>query len=771
MKRKKNNSQETFSSQLVGLWESCSKLYLTLVMVLSLLSAVGINFCKLYFEGADINNIYSFLIWDNCIIHFVLLSFFIWIFLLNKKVFSPHNISNRASRFKQAFDRIISKGHSVQFYWLVSSFVLLFLFLSSLMGTIDSFGIFPRNMGLDWNPISLTYLLLTDTSTVSSVLKTQSHVANILAAICIVVSLLGTLLFTGLLVSVFSNFLQRRVEDYEKGRLRYDLSDHIVFIGYDEILPPLVKQCVEYEANRNRKIVVQTKLPSEQVREDIKTLITDDALYRNIIFYNGRRDSVKDLMNLDLERASEIFVIGDRSNVCHDELNLQCVQYIKDIISKKCDKSEVPIHLLIEDQIEYSKMLTIWDEEEAIRVYPFNIYVFWAKQLIHGNSKYPQITVKNNESSKDLNIVIWGMTKFGSAIGIEALHAFKYNNRRVVITFICDNAYKEMEKFKTIFSHLFQSLKYSFIDFINPNLVFNSNDNSNFILSVAKLNVEIEFVDSSPYSKELYSFLENKKTELFVFNCSNWKTNDLYMALFMPHKILANSHLYVLQKYGSQFIEKLDYPQMYPFGMNDNPFDLYSSLEKRNNEPSKIIDDYIQSASTYQDLGNWEKANIYLQKALELQKQLGFDDAIINTFINIGHVNYINNINTAIDYYEQAFQAYLKVYGRDLKSAELADIIGCAYLYAINVIPMPYSYFEAARSFIYSLYLRIELLGEKHPLVAVSYSNMAIALKEFGEWTDGNFTLTEEDCLKKIEEIEKYQKDLNTDNIQEKCTE
>ena len=429
MKRKKNKSQETFSSQLVGLWESCSKLYLTLVMVLSLLSALGIYFCKLYFEGADINNIYSFLIWDKCIIHFALLSFFIWIILLNKKVFSPQNISNRASRFKLAFDRIISKGHSVQFYWLVSSFVILFLFLSSLMGSFDAFGIFPKENDLDWNPISLTYLLLTDTSTVSSVLKTQSHVANILAAICIVVSLLGTLLFTGLLVSVFSNFLQRRVEDYEKGRLRYDLSDHIVFIGYDEILPSLVKQCVEFETNKNKKIVVQTKMPSEQVREDIKTLITDDALYRNIIFYNGRRDSVKNLMNLDLERASEIYVIGNSKRDNHDELNLQCLGLIQDIVNSKKDEIQadkrITLHLLIEDHTEYSKMKFLWDNDELLKVSLFNIYAIWAKALINGKYGYPQMTSEKNTQCEGTNIIIIGMSKYGSSIGIEAINAFK----------------------------------------------------------------------------------------------------------------------------------------------------------------------------------------------------------------------------------------------------------------------------------------------------------------------------------------------------------
>lgn len=56
------------------------------------------------------------------------------------------------------------------------------------------------------------------------------------------VAVLGLLLFTGLLISVVSNMLERRVERYREGEIAYPLENHVVIIGFDEMVPMLVRQ-------------------------------------------------------------------------------------------------------------------------------------------------------------------------------------------------------------------------------------------------------------------------------------------------------------------------------------------------------------------------------------------------------------------------------------------------------------------------------------------------------------------------------------------------
>lgn len=688
LRKNRVNRIETFGSQLVTLWKNCSKIYLAFVTILSMLSAALFYFCKKLSEGVSINNLCLLIKWENCIIHFALLSFFIWIILLNKKVFSAHNISsNRTSRFKQAFDRIISQGHSIQFYWLVSCFILLFLILSSLMGTLDAFGIFPRSKGLDWNPISLTYLLLTDTSTVSSVLKTESHVANILTAICIVASLLGTLLFTGLLVSVFSNFLQRRVDDFEKGRLHYDLSDHIVFIGYDEILPPLVKQCAEHEANRNRNIVVQTKLPSEQVREDIKTLMADGNLFRNIIFYNGRRDSVKDLMNLDLEGASEIYVVGNRKRDNHDELNLQCLGIIQEIV--RCKKNEIQsdkkitLHLLIEDHTEYSKMRFLWDNDKLLEVSLFNVYAIWSKALFTGKYGYPLIKSEKNTQHKGTNIIIFGMSKYGSSIGIEAINTFKQKNEKTIITYICENALDELLMFRARFSSLFEIIRCQYNNFEDVPIIYEKKSRRGFC---EKINIEIEFIEANPFNNAIYDYLMGRELYRYIFCCTGENTKDLNIALFMPQRLASDSTLYILQKHGNQFVNKLDYcSNFHTFGELQSSFDIYKYLHEIPSDSNERYDSYTETANIFENQGNWNRAIDYKEKVLDLSKKVHGTDSVqvANDNIGLGLLfERMDDYETAMGFFSTALNIYKEKYGNNsLEMAHLEMIMGWCFVY------------------------------------------------------------------------------------------
>lgn len=686
-KRKSNNQnrQETYSSQLCELWKSCSKKWICIVVILSVLTAIITYAVKVSLDyGRDIDQIWYLLEWDSCIAQFFILYLFIWVLLLNKKVFSPKNNNNRASRFKMAFDRIISQGHFIQFYWLVSIFILLLVLLSALMGTFDAFGMFPVDNNLNWNPLSLTYLLLTDTSTISSILKTNTHIANALVILCVVVSVLGTLLFTGLLVSVFSNFLQRRVDDYKNGRLHYDQSDHIVFIGYDEILPSLVKQCAEYEANRNRKIVVQTKLLSEQVRDDIKTLITDDSLLRNIVFYNGRRDSIKDLRILDLQRASEVFVIGNRQNDNHDELNLQCLGHIQEIINESNEETDKKskVFLLIEDHTEYSKMKFLWDNEEKIKVSLFNVYAIWAKALIHNKYEYPKLALTEKKEAEGINIIIVGMSKFGSSIGIEAINNFKRKKVRTIITYVCENAVYEMDMLKARFSELFDHIKCTFNNLVDTPTIYDINKKT----YSETLSLEIEFIESNPFNKNLYIHIGARKMKKYIFFCSDKNTNDLNGALFMPQKFLLNSYIYILQKYGTEFINKLKYyNNLYTFGSQNPSLNLYQFLLENSFDLVEKYDNLVETANIFENQGDWNAAIDYRYKAFQICKKEFGEDSIkfAEDNIELGLLyERIDDYETAGNFLNVAFKIFKNKYGYDsLEIAHLEMIIGWCLVY------------------------------------------------------------------------------------------
>lgn len=722
----KSSNQDTFYSQIKELWNTCSKRWLWTIVLVSTIIAFITNALKLYFQvDKGGSQLVCSEVWDFDIVHFFLLALYLLIILLNKKILSSKNVNNRLSRFKLTFDRIISQGHSVQFYWLVCSFVLLFIFLSALMGTFDAFGVFPNDGNLNWNPISLTYLLLTDSSTIGSILKTNTHVANLIVTVCIMVSVLGTLLFTGLLVSVFSNFLQRRVEDFKSGKLYYDLSGHIVFIGYDEVLPMLVKQCAEHETNKDRKIVVQTKLSSEQVRDDVKTLISNENLFRNIIFYNGRRDSIKDLRNLNLDKACEVFVIGNRHNDNHDELNLQCLNYIREILEEGDGnglEKKLLTHVLIEDHTEYSKIKFLWDNEKYIEVSLFNIYAIWSKALIHGKFDYPKFETPNEKPDEGINIIIFGSSKYGHSIGLESINTYKnIQENKTVITYICEDAQLAMDMLRARFSELFKYVKCSYDNFIDSPVVYDVKEKYH----EDNLKLEIEFLDTNPYNTKLHSHLEKRKSPKYIFLCYEENTMNLNVALFMPQRIKQHSIIYILQKYGSEFVNKLNsFEKFHTFGKLISSFDFYKYLLENKYDLYDKYDSYVELSNIYENQGNWNESLENIDAAYKLGiKLFGKESLIIaNNLIKIGSLySRMDDYAIASKYYFEALALKEKLCGiNSLGVAYLNWRIGWNYIYMSERIGDDYNYW-AGENFGRALNIAEKVLGHYNSFVADIY--------------------------------------------------
>ena len=87
------------------------------------------------------------------------------------------------SRFAQGFDHIISQGQSVQLIWLAIVFVLLYVVMAGWMGTFNHFNLLPEEVG-GLNPLSLTFMLFTDSGTLGDALKNDSHISGLVTLFC-----------------------------------------------------------------------------------------------------------------------------------------------------------------------------------------------------------------------------------------------------------------------------------------------------------------------------------------------------------------------------------------------------------------------------------------------------------------------------------------------------------------------------------------------------------------------------------------------------------
>lgn len=654
------------------------------------------------------------------------------------------------SKFFQGFDRIISQGQSVQLIWLAIVFVLLYVIMAGWMGTFNMLQLLPEEVG-GLNPFSLTFMLFTDSGTLGNALKSDSHISGLVTFFCLGVSILGALIFTGLLISVFSNYMQRRVDDYKKGMIRYTLANHIVFLGFDEILPSLLRQVLS-NSQSDLQCVIMSDVDAEVIRNKIRQNLPDNKLFDNILFYYGERNSKKDLLQLNLEKTKCVYIIGDHTENNHDEINIQCLNSIVSIIGTKnvCKYYQrKPIYLLIEGYTRYQQAKLWWNDEPCVDVRPFNIYVDWSRIIINSdgtsaNHNYPKIIDKND--AKIINLVIFGSGRYGRAIGIEALSSlpdlYEPGGKPIqsLITFISEDAKKDMEIFKVYYKELFQQVGYEFYDFSKSDDPVEQNT-----LPVKLPHLSFEFINSSPFNSKLYAFLERRRKEdknkMFIYACTENDLVDSNIGLFLPP---LNCDIYILQRYGASYIERLNLRKnkenhLYSFGIINSGYNWKIARLKDN---VSVAQKMLKSGEDAFDKGDYESALENYNKSLELRKLIvgeNHPETAWNYF-NIGVVYYklrefeqsLTNFKMALTIRKTIMGYYHPLVSNCYNSiGKLYREIGSQSSHEQNKKHyFTISFINLCRA----LFVRKECFGEMNKDTAASYNNLGNFYRTIGEY-------------------------------------
>lgn len=496
---------------------------------------------------------------------------------------------------KRSIDHDLSLGYAKQLRWLCVLFVLAFLLILAILFVIviidNDF-----NMGAVNLP-GTAFLLLTDPGNLSGVLPVNhSWVIGIIYAL---MTIFGAIVFGGLLISLLSNSVQRRVEKIENGNVCYQLNNHIVVIGYDTILPSLVKQIVNKKEWYNKDVLILTKKSPTEVREALNTLV--DVNSKHLIICRGQRTSELDLRKLQAEKAHEIFIVGNRQSGDHDALNIDCLSKLISIIKGNSSQYHPTINILLDNPatqtvLQSTNLAANW--QNTVNVIPFSFYENWAREVL-GGQQYPRLLV-SPDSDQPLNIVIFGMSKMGVTLAVEAAHALHFPRkkdgsvRKTVITFVSLNAYDEMLLFRTRYRQIFEIQSSRFIDFLG----LKDNEQKQPVITDIQptcftgknadfLDIEFEFVCGNAFSEDVQRLLcnriEKEQRKMAIFACTGKDTTDMNLALYLPEQILRQSDIFIRQHHSGQLLDWLRmkskedqglYAHIYPFGMEDISFDL-----------------------------------------------------------------------------------------------------------------------------------------------------------------------------------------------------
>lgn len=255
----------------------------------------------------------------------------------------------------------------------------------------------------------------------------------------------GMVLLGGLLITTLSNIVERRVSNIEEGKVVYSaMKDHYVIIGHGDITSRIIQTIYEeidrQEANDKEAyppILILTCQDIKTVRAELLAQLAS-KYEKYIFFYSGNLDSLEHIRNLNIDKAKEVYVLGEQDEYGRDSKNLECVKTIAQLRGK--GKPILTVNVQFDKLTSYSiiQKITLSDEfltsdgERSIYFRPFNIYENWAR-LLWGykgtlNHNYDKLDFEKITGSKYVHLVIVGFSRMGRALLLEALRQCHYPN-------------------------------------------------------------------------------------------------------------------------------------------------------------------------------------------------------------------------------------------------------------------------------------------------------------------------------------------------------
>lgn len=558
------------------------------------------------------------------------------------------------------FDRILSHDLGKQALILVGLLLLIYVVALGML----------HLSGSEWQKYCDTYkisywalpfYLLIDSNTFAYMVIFNekgpfiSRLTIIIACICFI---LGVIIFTGMIISVMTNMISRRVENHKNGLIHYLKSGHHVILGYDDMVPSIIDDI--FTRDRNTYVLLMTSIEAFKTRERLRKSVANKYMDRIIINY-GHRITAECYKEIKLERAKEIFIAGQRSLPAHDAINIECVDSICEYLNelKSHDKlKNVPerITCVFEDLDTYAAFKTadIFEEVRKLNIefIPYNFYAGWARQVfVQGQYKdnsgeyisYP--TVYGNgitpQDQKFVHLVFVGTTNFAVAFAQEAAHVLHFPNfvqntaLKTRITFIEINADKEKPLFVTRNRHFFEVQHLLYSDMSDDStdvtvhtekpLVFNEKDGD-------FLDIEYEFIKGNVFSTKIQDMLRKWATSgdqyLSIFLTLADQRENFIMGMNMPDDIYAQEiPIFIRQDRSDNFVTNLRkvgeqefnyswvengkietkkrsgrYACIYPFGMNDMSYCSDEELMRR----AKLVN-FLYSKFHNLKPGDWPK--------------------------------------------------------------------------------------------------------------------------------------------------------------------
>lgn len=483
---------------------------------------------------------------------------------------------------KKRFDKAFYRSRGGQFIWLAA----LVLFFGALGVTLA------RLVDVDgWRVVEL--MLDPGSFTGASESGSKSAFVQLL------ITLVGAVVFTSLLINAFGNWLDRRIDAYKNGEVIYSFDNHILVLGANSMLINILKSLVKLKENRNRDIVVLSSGDVESLRNLIHSEIAS-RYAKNIYVVYGSRLRREMLLRLDAHETKSIYILGGDDETSHDAANLQCYDLLKDVCASS--KEIINCYMLLEHLSSIQNFYYKQDNAsiEKLRLTVVNSLENAAQRVLVSREYkdgilYPALDRDGigKDSEQGVHLVIVGTSQMAYAMAITAAHVchfpnFKTKGVKTKITFIQENIRQEMDFFMGRYHHLMDLSYVKYMDLVCPNRNMEILPKAEFLgpdsLETGFLDIEWEFVEGGIESAAVRSYIEecvklDGNTEyLSIAFCDNNPQQNVAASLYMPSDVFDNNiPVFVYQPGGDQVLqtarETTIYKNIFPFGMKADCYD------------------------------------------------------------------------------------------------------------------------------------------------------------------------------------------------------
>ena len=431
------------------------------------------------------------------------------------------------------------------------------------------------------------------------------------------IAILGVFLLNGLLVSSIIGWIDSRKEKWLKGEVKYPCflrrKKHYVIIGGNDVVTGIVKQLI----SKNKYILIQTSRDVESFRRELFSNLTEEQ-QKLIIIYYGNRTSKEDVEKLYIEKAEEVYIIGEEIRTddiesYHDTINMKCLRMISDNIQnvERYNNNPLVCRVMFEYQTSFNILQVTDIDGKKIDFKPFNYYETWAQNVLicqelakKENCEYLPLEGFDGiqvDQDKFVHFIVVGMSRMGLAMAIEAAHLAHYpnfctNKRRARITFIDASMEQEkhffMSRFKEMFSlacyrdvtnvseNIYSDLKaYPWLNPLEDVLCKSPYCNSDH-LGKDFIDIEWEFINGSienPNIQQYFADAEsNADAKLTIAICLPENSRAIAAATYLPDSVYKSDttlQILVYQRLNSDLLFQINQNKRYndklkAFGMN-----------------------------------------------------------------------------------------------------------------------------------------------------------------------------------------------------------